>query len=192
LELREQQLQLSVAAAQSTLGELTEKKALAEKRVADLYVEQESLSQKVKELGSSLSNTEFSLVKEKINTVLASTITPLDIFLSEELDKPDGVKALVKRPWEEQSAYIREIAGKLPERDRQVANEVIRRFVQQCSRYSSIVVAIPSMRIPKDADFSQYGFDRSKHPLAIKLHGLVKQVDDARKSIEACFRALTP
>jgi hypothetical protein len=171
---------------------LAEKKAIAEKQVAALNAEQESLSQRVKDLGQNLSAAEFSLVREKITTVLASTISPLDIFLSEQLDTPEGVKALVKRPFDEQSAYIREIAGKLPERDRPLAESVISHFRQQCSKFSSIIISIPAMRIPKGENYAQYNWDRSKHPLAIKLSELVKQVEKARADIEACFRSVTP
>ncbi|NVN85760.1 MAG: hypothetical protein HXX15_06685 [Rhodopseudomonas sp.] len=192
LELREQQLQLSVNTAQSTLRELADKKAVAEKQVAALNAEQETLSQKVRDLGLNLSNAEFSLVREKITAVLASTITPLDIILSDQLDTPEGVRAVVKRPFDEQSAYIKEIAGNLPERDRPLAEKVIASFRQQCSRFSAVVISIPAMRIPKGEDFSQYNWDRSRHPLAIKLQDLVKQVEKARTDIEACFRAVTP
>ncbi len=59
LELREQQLQASVKSAEANLSGLADQKTAAEKQIAQLNSEQRALSSKVKELGATLSTTEF-------------------------------------------------------------------------------------------------------------------------------------
>lgn len=193
LELREQQLQLSVSTAQTTLGDLAEKKALAEKQVAALNTEQEALSQKVKELGATLSTTEFSLVREKIGTKLASTIiSPVNIFMAEDLYKPEGVKARSVRPWDSHFRFIKETAEGLGERDRILAAQVVANFAQQCERFSKLAIQIPNLRIPRDADLAVYNYDRSKHPSYVRLEALVEQISRTEKEIDACFNTVKP
>ena len=70
LELRERDLQQSVAKSREVLANLTEQRAQLDRQVAELKAEQEELSQRAKVLGSTLSSTEFSLVREKIFTGL--------------------------------------------------------------------------------------------------------------------------
>jgi hypothetical protein len=193
LELRERELQLSVANAQSNLNGLADQKTLLEKQVALLNTEQESLTQKVKDLGSTLSKTEFSLVKEKIGAKLSSTIGSTLFLREDELYKPEGVRARSERPWDGQLSYIREIAeGLLPERDRPLARNVVVNFARQCERYSKIIIQIPALKIPKDADFSAYDFNRDKHPISLRLTALNKQLEKVGKDIEDCFHSVTP
>lgn len=192
LELREQELQRSVASTQSNLSGLTEQKASLEKQVAQLNAEQETVSQKVNDLGATLSKTEFSLVKEKIGAKLSSTIGPTLFLGRDELYKPEGVRARSERPWDGQLTYIREIAEGLPERDRVLARNVVANFARQCERYSTITIQIPALRIPKDADFSAYDYDRDKHPISLRLAALNKQLEKVGRDIEDCFHSLTP
>jgi hypothetical protein len=193
LELRERALQLSVTNAQSNLNALGEQKTLLEKQVAQLNSEQESLSQKVKDLGSTLSKTEFSLVKEKIGAKLHSTVGPTLAFdLPRELDKPDGVRARSERPWDGHLSYIQEIAEDLPERDRLLGRKVVANFIRQCDPLSKIVIQIPALRIPKDADYSSYGYDRDKHPTGLRLKSVVQQIVKVQRDIEDCFQSVTP
>jgi chromosome segregation ATPase len=94
MELREQQLQLSISQTQVTLGDLNEQRAGLERQVADLNAEREALSRKAESLGSTLSSTEFSLVREKISAKLASTIvSTLSLNLDTELWSAQGVQA---------------------------------------------------------------------------------------------------
>jgi hypothetical protein len=194
LELRERTLQLSITSAQSNLDALGGQKISLEKQVAQLNSEQESLSQKVKDLGSTLSKTEFSLVKEKISAKQRSTVGPtmaLAFNLQRELDKPDGVRARTERPWDGLLSFIQEIAAGLPERDRLLGGKVVDNFIQQCDRLK-VAIQIPALRIPKDADYAPYGYDRSKHPTALRLEAVVKQIERAQKDIEDCFQSVTP
>ena len=176
--MRERELQRSVTSAQSNLNGLTAQKQLLEKQVAQLNAEQEAVSQRVKDLGTTLSNTEFSLVKEKIGAKLSSTVGPtLTHDLTRELDKAEGIRARIERPWDGHSSYIKKIADELSERDRPLGRNVIDNFIRQCDRLSKIVVQIPVLRIPKDADYSAYGFDRDKHPVNVRLKTLVQQIE---------------
>jgi hypothetical protein len=192
LELREQELQRSVASTQSNLSGLTEQKASLEKQVAQLNAEQETVSQKVKDLDAALSKTEFSLVKERIGAKLSSTIGPTLFLQPDELYKPEGVRARSERPWDGQLSYIREIAEGLPERDRGLARNVVANFARQCERYSTITIQIPALRIPKDADFAAYDYNRDKHPISLRLTALNKQLEKVGRDIEDCFHSVTP
>lgn len=193
LELREQQLQASVKGAEANLTGLAEQKAIAEKQVAQLNAEQHLLSQKVREMGASLSTTEYSLVREKIGKQLASTILePVNIFLAEDLFKPEGVKARSVRPWDAHLAFIKETASKLPDRDRKLSAQVIADFIEQCARFSKIAVQIPNLRIARDDDLSVYNFERSKHPTYLRLEALVEQMGKVGRDIEACFNTIKP
>jgi hypothetical protein len=166
LELRERELQTSVAAVQSDLKGLAEQKELLLRQVASLNAERESLSAQITELGKSLSNTEFSLVKEKIGAELSSKVVSTVTFslLQEYEEKPEGVRGRTERPWDDYLDFIRKTADQLPERDRPVARVVVANFEQQCRRLSNVAVQIPNLRPPKDtSDYAQYGWDRSKH-----------------------------
>jgi len=193
MELREQQLQLSVKSAEGNLADLAEQKVIAEKQVAQLNAEQQSLSQKVKDLGATLSTTEFSLVREKIGKQIASTIiSPTNIFLALDLYKPEGVKARSIRQWDTHLEFIKETAGKLDERDRKLANQIVGNFIAQCDRFSKMTIQIPNLRIARDSDLSVYNYDRSKHPTYLRLEALVEQIDKTAKDIEACFNSVKP
>jgi hypothetical protein len=39
---------------------------------------------------------------------------------------------------------------------------------------------------------SAYDFDRDKHPTAVRLNALVKQIEKLQKDIEVCFLSVTP
>ena len=193
LELREQQLQASVKSAEANLSGLADQKTAAEKQIAQLNSEQRALSSKVKELGATLSTTEFSLVREKIGTKLASTIiSPVNIFLAEDLYKPEGVKARTIRPWDSHLKFIKETADALEERDRKLAAQVVANFIEQCDRLSKLVIQIPNLKIPRDADLSVYNYDRSKHPTFVRLEGLIDQISKTERGIEACFSTVKP
>jgi hypothetical protein len=193
LELREQQLQLSVKNAESNLGGLSEEKSELEKQVATLRVEQESYSKRVQELGSTLSGTQFSLAREKVGVKLASGLSELAVIrihLGSDWLTPDGVRARMVRPWQSYLNSVEKAVADLPEADRAIARTVLEKFVQQCGRYSSVVVQIPALRVPPGADFSSYDNDRDKHPVAIRAKGISKQIEQAENDIEACFKAV--
>lgn len=192
LEGREQQLQMSVKDAEANLEDLAKQKEVAQKKIAALDAEQEALTQKITNLDSTLSNTKFSLVREKINTTLSSTINGTSFFLEDRLEQADGVAAVTERPWDDKLAYIKKIAANLPEPDRDVGAQVVAKFAQQCGRYSKIAIQIPALRIPKGTDYSPYGYDRSKHPTAVRLRAIAKQLENVEKEIEKCFRSVTP
>jgi hypothetical protein len=164
-----------------------------EKQVAQLNAEQEAVSQKVKDLGSTLSTTEFSLVKEKIGAKLSSTIvSPIRFTLPEELDRPEGVRARSERPWDSHLPFIQRTAEELAERDRPLGRKVVANFVQQCDRFSKIVIQIPGLRHPKDEDYSPYDYDRSKHPSYLRLVAVSNQIGKVQRDIEDCFQSVTP
>jgi hypothetical protein len=193
LEIREQQLQLSVKNAETSLGGLSEEKSELEKRVAALKVEQENYSKRVQELGSTLSETQFSLAREKVGVKLASGLSGLAVIrlhLGSDWLTPEGVRAQTVRPWQSYLKSVEQAVAGLPDADRVIAHTVLEKFVQQCERYSSIVIQIPALRVPLGADFSAYGNDRDKHPVAVRAKGLSNQVEQAEDDIEACFKAV--
>jgi hypothetical protein len=73
----------------------------------------------------------------------------------------------------------------------EVAKTVKERFVQQCSRFSSIVIQVPALAIPRPTDDSSYDFDRSKHPVAIQAKALSTQIDKAAADMETCFKSVS-
>jgi hypothetical protein len=136
------------------------------------------LSQKISELGANLLTTEFSLVREKISAKLSSTIVSTLAFnLSDELDKPEGVRARTERPWDGHLSYIQKTVEGLPERDRPLGRTIVANFIRQCDRFSKIVIQIPALKIPKDEDYSRYNYNRSDHPLALRLDAIVRKAD---------------
>jgi hypothetical protein len=191
LELREQQLQLSISQSQATLGDLNAQKTTLEDQVANLNVERQALSRKAEELGSSLSNTEFSLVREKIGTKLASTmISTLSIKLDDELWSPQGVQARTVKPWDTYIAFIKKTADQLEDPDRNLGQQVVLKFVEQCGdRFSSQAVRIPAFRQAKSEEIPAGTWIRDDHPSAKKLDGYVKQVTAIQDAIVKCFNS---
>lgn len=114
------------------------------------------------------------------------------IVLSGKLDTPEGIPSETFHPWDERSVYIKRIANELPEPDKQMAEKVFYNFVVQCERYANVTIQMPALRIPRGADLSQYGYDRSKHPAAIRLDAVMDRLDKVQQDIEDCFRATTP
>jgi len=195
LELRERELQFSITAAQSSLGGLAGQKDDLEKQISALKIEQQGLSDKVKELGLSLSTTEFLLVREKISAQVSSVISEMMVIrlnFIRDIYEPQGVRARLLRPMDSYVRDIREIAEKLPDRDRTLARLVVSNFEQQCARYKNTAIQIPALRIPREEDFSKYNYDRSKHPTNIRLELIGKQIEKAEEEIEACFKAVKP
>jgi hypothetical protein len=189
LELREQQLQLSISQSQATLGDLNAQKATLEDQVANLNVERQALARKAEELGSSLSNTEFSLVREKIRTKLASTmISTLSIKLDDELWSPQGVQARTVKPWDAYLAFIKKTADQLADSDRHLGQQVVLKFVEQCGdRFSPQEVRIPAFRQAKGEEIPAGTWNRDDHPSAKKLDGYVKQIAAIQDAIVKCF-----
>jgi hypothetical protein len=194
LELHERELQQSISTALSDLKGLAVQKETLQRQVASLNAEQQRLSTKNAELGNTLSTTEFSLVKEKIGAELSSkTVSTIDVTLEHELEEqPEGVRGRTERPWDDYLDFIRKTADRLPERDRPVASAVVTNFAKQCQRLSSVVIQIPSLRPPKDADYAPYGWDISKHPTYIRLEAVIKQIVKVQKDIVDCFKSVTP
>jgi cell division protein FtsB len=193
MELREQQLQLSISQTQATLGDLNEQRTGLEKQVADLNAEREALSRKAESLGSTLSSTEFSLVREKISAKLASTIvSTLSLNLDTELWSAQGVQARSVRPWNDYFAFIKKTAEELNERDQALGQTIVARFVDQCgARFSTQTVRIPAFRQAKGEEIIS-SFDRNDHPSARKLDVYVKQIETMQTGIVRCFNSTTP
>lgn len=195
LELREQELQLSIATARQNLRGLAEQKAELGKQVSQLKTEQDSLQTKVTQLGSTLANTEFSLIRERINSEMSSGLSELAVLritLSDDLFTAQGVRPRIIKPWDSFVRAIRRASEKLTDRDKVLAEIVIEKFLQQCARYKEAMVQIPAMRIPKDADFSQYNYNRDKHPIAIRLETFGKRIEKIERDIHDCFNAVVP
>lgn len=80
MEQTEKDLQRSIAESQVSLNSLTEQKIRLEGQIADLKVAQESYAKQVKELGTQLVGTTFSLVREKILVSKATLLSELDVL----------------------------------------------------------------------------------------------------------------
>lgn len=192
LEQTEQDLQRSILSSQSSLNGLSEQKAELEKQVANLKTAQESFSKQVQELGSMLAGTTFSLIREKISVALADGLSELAVIrIGIEVDwLAKGVRAREIRPWQSHLKSVEQAIAKLPEQDRLMGRSVYDKFVQQCSRYSSIVVQVPALRIDPNLDMSVYGNDRDKYPVAVRAKAVSKQIEKAEEDIQACFKSL--
>lgn len=193
MELREQQLQTSIAQSQTILTDLNSQKSGLEKQVADLASEREALSKKAENLGSSLSVTEFSLVREKISAKLASTIvTTLSFTLDDELWSAQGVNARIVKPWNDYFTFIKRTAEGLPEPDRALGKSVVTRFIEQCApRYATQSVSIPAIKQAKAEEITG-SWIREDHPSARKLDVYVKQIEAIQKSVVSCFNSTSP
>jgi len=193
LELREQQLQLSVKSAESNLGGLAEEKSELEKQIAILRVEQDSYSKRVQELGSTLSGTQFSLAREKIGVRLASGLGELAVIrikLGSDWLSPEGFKARTIRPWQSYLNSAQKAVAEMSDADRPMAQTVLEKFIQQCERYSSVVIQAPALRVSPNDDFKDD--NRDNHPVAIRAQGISKQIQQAENDKSACFKSVQP
>lgn len=192
LELREQQLQLSITQTQSTLGSLNNQKAGLDRQISELKDQQEALLKKADTLGSTLSTTEFSLVREKIGAKLASTIiNPLSLTLDSEL-WTQGVKARTVRPWSDYLPFIKRTGEGLGEGDRALAKIVVERFIETCGGFAEAVIRIPAFPPAKSSEIPNGSFMRDDHPSARKLDAYVNQIKKIQNDIERCFNSTTP
>ena len=111
--------------------------------------------------------------------------------LSDDLDKPQGVRAQALRPWDVFLVTVRREAAELPARDRSLAAQVVDNFIWQCGHYSTVVIQIPALRIA-DTDLAPYGWNRGKHPASIRLEAVSKQIEKAEDDMCNCFQKLAP
>ncbi len=195
LELREQQLQLSIATAQNNLNGLAERKDELESQLSSLKAQYETASKRMQQLNSTLVNTEFFLVREKIGAKVSSVISELMVLtikLSEELTSPQGTRARTVKPWDYSLKFVQDTSAELPESDRILGRIVVEKFIQQCARYNEVVIQIPNLRIPRDADMSPYNYNSDKHPASVRLEAIRKQIEKAENDIEACFKTVAP
>jgi hypothetical protein len=94
--------------------------------------------------------------------------------------------------WDDELSELQRVASELPESDKPLARPVIAAFVQQCQRFSEVVIQVPQLRLAKDADFAKYNFDRSKDPIAQKAEAIKNSIFKLQKEIRTCFAAVTP
>jgi chaperonin cofactor prefoldin len=193
LELRERELQTSIATAQSSLKDLANQKVALQNQVNSLEAERKDISTQLAKLNATLSTTNFSLVKEKIGAELTSKlVSTLPFSLWRDFDTPEGVRARTVRPWDDYFSFVKKTADGLPDADKPLARAVVENFAEQCKRLSTVTVAIPALRIPKDESLAQYGWDTSKHPTSIRLNAIAKQIEHVQTDIKDCFRSVVP
>jgi septal ring factor EnvC (AmiA/AmiB activator) len=131
LEAREQKLQVSVesrekelsiieqksSALVGDLANLTEQRDTLQRQVANIESERNRLVTRVDEIGSNLSQTEFSLVKERIRAELSGKIvSTIPFHVGHNLAQ--GARLKKPEVWTDYLDFIRSTANKLPEKDR--------------------------------------------------------------------------
>lgn len=189
LELRERDLQQSVAAARSDLGVLAKQKAELAAQVAGLNSERESMSRRVAELRD---NLEFAAVREKIGTELFSKlVSTIPFDLRRQLEEPNGIRPRNVRIWDDYLRFVEQTAESLTQSDRALGRKVAAAFAAQCITLSKIVVSVPALRYdPKGLPAGEY--NRDEHPDAIKLRPILAQLEKIRRDILECFKSVTP
>lgn len=194
LEQREAQLQASINAARTGLSGIREQKSSLERQIASLKGEQQTLTSQIQSMHSDLSKKTFDYVREKISVQLTAGLGELYVValrLSDEVSRPGGTRARTLRPFEIQTRRIEEISKKLPDAEKETAQLVMEKFSEQCSRFRTLAISIPSVRIP-DGELAQHNYDQDKTSAGAKIDAISKHITKAAEDLDRCFHSVIP
>lgn len=190
LEAHENELRTSISNRETELKSLGIQRDSLQQQIAKDEAERNDLRARLDTIKVEVAQKEFLLVKQEIATMLAGTIGDLlPLSLVDEAYSEKGTRPRREEMWTNRLNYIRKLVEQLPEKDKSLGQEVVRRFIEQCEQLSKDFIEIPAIKSPRLLS-SGDEYQRDQKIFSQKLDALVQKTISADQKIDTCFKAV--